>query len=122
MNNRRMVLVRGMLLGVGIIAATVLSLRTSESGWLVLTGPLVLAGSIVLASLVGYRAGSRGLLPVGLILGASVVLASAIVAQSDPADVATLIPILGAGGAVVTLGSRCNGLCSRRGTQRSTFN
>lgn len=108
MNNRRIVLVRSLLLAVGIIAATLISLRTSESGWLVLAGPLVLAGSIVLASVIGHRTDPRKSLAVGLILGASVVIASAIVvALANPARVATLMPILGGGGAVVVWGNRC---------------
>ena len=101
MNNRRIVLVRSLILVVGIITATMISLRTSESGWLVLAGPLVLACSIVLASVVGHRADSRKSLAAGLILGASVVLASAI---ADPPNVAMLIPILGGGAVVVTWG------------------
>ena len=108
MNNRRIVLVRGLLLGVGIITATLISVRTSDSGWMVLAGPLVLAGSIMLASVIGHQAGSRGSLASGLILGASVVLASAIVVTlADPARVATLMPILGGAGVVVVWGNRC---------------
>ncbi len=108
MNNRRIVLVRSLILVVGIITATMISLRTSESGWLVLAGPLVLACSIVLASVVGHRADSRKSLAAGLILGTSVVLASAIVVTlADPARVATLMPILGGAGVVVVWGNRC---------------
>jgi hypothetical protein len=87
-----------LLVAVGIVLATFIAVRTAESGWLVLAGPLCLALSVVSADVVASRLrgkGSSGPSWPALLLGGSFLVAGWIVALRDPSLVKTLIPTLG---------------------------
>ncbi len=91
-------LLPSLILALGILGATALSVRMPESSWWVLTGPLALAAATVAASVVDnrLRSTSRPYMGVALGLGAIIVVAAAIVALKDPSHVPSTIPILGA--------------------------
>ena len=98
-------LLPSLILALGILGATALSVRMTESGWWVLTGPLVLAAATVTASVLSFRlrpTPRRGT-GVALALGAILVVAAAIVALKDPARVPDMVPILGSLAFVVLL-------------------
>ena len=100
-------LIPTLLMTGGLLAGTLVSVLTRESGLLTLLGPLIMASTMVIASRISTR---QGVTPqngtaVALILGGSLLFASLIVAVSDPSRVAILMPILG-GGFVVLLGPR----------------
>ena len=104
-----------LLVAAGIIAATLIAVWTAESGWLVLAGPLFLALAAVGADMWTSRLRGRAAGPswAALLLGASFLLASWIVALRDPSLVKMLIPVVGAGGWVTLLGrpeGRCRAL------------
>lgn len=86
-------------LAAGIILSTIIAVLTSESGWLVLTGPLVMALTLVGVSLYGRRQRwmRSNVVLLALFLGFTFLMASAIVAMTNPGRVATLMPILGGG-------------------------
>lgn len=96
---KRFVLLPSVILGLGIIASTVLALLTSQWGWWVMTGPLLLVLAMVAASEIGRRRFGFSRRPSRLLLiqGGSLILASAIVAVADPFYVAIMLPILGSG-------------------------
>jgi uncharacterized membrane protein SirB2 len=87
------------LVAVGVIVSTAVSVATAEAGWLTLAGPGILALTMVGAWALGNRQpeASRAGLRLVLILAAAVLMASVIAALGDPAHVSTLMPILGAG-------------------------
>lgn len=89
----------GLLVGAGIVVATVIVLLAADSGWWAMSGPLVLALTVVAADMVAAREerDSSGPSPSALVLGGSFLLAGLIVTLSDPALVKVLIPIMGAG-------------------------
>ena len=107
MNIRVRDLIPTLLMTGGMLAGTLVSVLTRESGLLTLLGPLFMASTMVIASRISARQGvtPRNRTPIALILGVSLLLASSIVAVSDPSQVAILMPILGGGFAVV-LGPR----------------
>ena len=107
MNIRVRDLIPTLLMTGGMLAGTLVSVLTRESGLLTLLGPLIMASTMVIASRISAR---QSVTPqketaVALILGVSLLLVSSIVAVSDPSQVAILMPILG-GGIVVVLGPR----------------
>ena len=79
-------LVGPIILAGGLIGATAVSRLASESGWLVLSGPLVMAISVVIVGFVDQRlyGGSRRRIRVALVLGAVIVLAGVIMAWHHP--------------------------------------
>ena len=92
-------LVPSLLVGAGIVVATLIAVRTAESGWLVLAGPLCLALSVVSADMAASRLKGESLSGPSwpaLLLGGSFLLAGWIVALRDPNLVKTLIPTIGA--------------------------
>ncbi len=98
-------LVPSLIVALGVVAATYVASLSAESGWLVMMGPLALALAVVSADLLAARLRGASLVPspAALILSGTSVVASAIVAFRDPSDVATLIPIVGAGSWVTLL-------------------
>ncbi len=100
----------------GIIAATLVSLLASQNAWLVLAGPLLLAASLALASALGMRLNvvSSSAAKSAWILGAAILLAGLITTVSDPARVATIIPLLGAGASVAVWGNPGRVLCRQK--------
>ena len=119
MNRRhRGELTPNLIVGGGIIAATVIAMLAATSGWLVLAGPLLLAVVVVSADLLGsrLRGESAGPSRAALCQGIVLLLAGLIVALRDPSLVKTLLPILGAS-AWVTLMPR---LHDRRTTCRGS--
>ncbi len=99
-----------LLVGAGVIVATLIAVLAAESGWLVLAGPLLLALAVVSADVVNSRLRGRASSPSwsALFLGGSFLLAGFIVALRDPNLVKPLIPTLGAA-AWVTLFLRPEG-------------
>lgn len=91
-------LIPSIVLALAILMSTGIAVATANSGWWVLAGPLVMAFALVGTSLLGHRQaeGTPGNTRVALILGAALMLASVLVALRDPADVAALLPVLGA--------------------------
>ncbi len=94
-----------LLVGAGIIVATLLAALAGESPWLVLGGPLLLAIAVVSADVLNSRLKGKlsGPSPAALILGASFLLAGLIVTLRDPSLVKTLIPVIGAAAWVTLL-------------------
>lgn len=92
-------LVPAVLLALGVILATAVSVWAADSQWLVLTGPLVLALALLGADALTSRLRGEPFVPswLGLVMGAVFLGASLIVALADPTRVALLIPVLGAG-------------------------
>lgn len=109
----RLNLAPSLLVGLGIIVATIAAKLAAESGWWVMAGPALLALSVVGADLLDARrrGGFSGPSPAALLLGATFLLAGFIVALRDPSLVKLLIPVIGAG-CWVTLLARSDG--SRR--------
>jgi hypothetical protein len=90
-------LVPYLLLAAGILGATGISLLSSRSLAWALAGPLLLAATVVVSRVVENRLLSRSDSTVSaFILAATVLVAGAVVAVSDPASVSKLLPILGA--------------------------
>ncbi len=88
-------LVPSLLLGLGVIGATAVSVLTPESLPWALAGPLLLAGTLVAAAAVRARMGTRAY-AAPMILGGAIVAAGALLALADPAFVPAMMPILGA--------------------------
>jgi hypothetical protein len=110
-------LVPSLLIGLGIIAATLIAKRAADSGWLVLLAPLALSLTVVGADMLNSWLRGEPVRPsVGaLLLGAAFLLAGGIVAARKPSLVATMIAVSGASAWVTLLlspGQRrraCNG-------------
>jgi len=86
-----------LLVGAGIIVATLITKRAPESGWWVLSGPLLLALAVVSADGWGSRLRGDSALPsrAALILGGAFLLAGSIMTLRDPSLVKTFLPVLG---------------------------
>jgi len=99
-------LIPALVLAGGILAATAVAAAAPGLGTSALAGPLVLVASILLVGeLVRRQPGApRGSRPAAAILGGAALLASALVAGSDPSRMAELLPLLGAGAVVLVLG------------------
>ncbi len=93
MTIHRRSLVPPLLLAAGILAATAVSLRSSESFAWALAGPFVMAATVV-----GFRrrAHSRRQRFATVLVSSAIFIAGAIVAVADPAGVPLMMPILGA--------------------------
>ncbi len=91
------------ILAAGIVSSTVVAILTSGSRWLVLAGPLLMAIAIFAVGAIDHRSfgASRARLWTALILGGALFLASLILAQRDPALVASNLPIFGGVSAVL---------------------
>jgi hypothetical protein len=102
-----------LVVGTGIILATLVTKRAAGYGWLVLAGPLLLALALVGSDVLNSRLRGKSSRPspAALILGAAFLIAGAIV--RDPNSVATLIPIVGMAAWVVLVlpESRRNTCC-----------
>ena len=94
-----------LLVGTAIVFATSVAVLAVKSGWLVLAAPLILVLAIVGADVLArrLRGPSSGPSPAALILGATFLLAGAIVTFRDPSRVSTLIPIVGVAAWVILL-------------------
>ncbi len=86
-----------LVLGIGIVAATFLSVLAAGSGWLVLAGPLALSLAIVGADVMSSRLRGEASGPswASLIVASVFFLVSGVVMLRDPALVKTLMPMLG---------------------------
>jgi hypothetical protein len=94
-----------LLVGAGIVVATLIAVLAAESRWLVLAGPLLLALTVVSADVLGarLRGESSGPSRAALFLGGAFLLAGLIVNLRDPSLVKTLIPVIGAASWVTLL-------------------
>ncbi len=94
-----------LLVASGIIVGSLVAVRTDQTGWMALAGPLVLALAVVSADIVNsrLRGKSSGPSAASLLLAGGFMLASSILASSNPGVVKTLIPIMGAGSWAVLL-------------------
>jgi len=99
-----------LLMGAGIVVATLLTVLAAESGWLVLAGPLFLALAVVSADVLGARGRGESAGPpwAALLLAGALLLAAWTVSLRDPGLVKTLIPGMGVA-SWVTLLLRPNG-------------
>ena len=112
MKKRYQSLLPSIILALGILGATALSVSTKQSSWLVLIGPLMLAGAIVAAHMTEVRLYSnpRTSMGVTLMIAAAFITVSVIVALRDPTRVPIIIPILGSAAAVMLVNpSKCIG-------------
>ena len=93
-----------LVVGVGIIASTLVAVLAAESGWLVLAGPLLLALTVVSADVLHSRLKGRSSGPswAALLLGGAFLLAGMIVGR-DPSLVSTLIPTCGSAAWIILL-------------------
>lgn len=86
-----------LIVATGVLASALLAGVTAGAGFWVLSGPLLLALSVVTAD--SLQARLRGLAPrpspAALILGATCVLAAAILMLRNPGHIATLLQIMG---------------------------
>src|ERR1700710_494302 len=95
-----------LMVGVGIMASTLLAVRTARFGGWVLAGPLLLALTVVSADVLRsrLRGASSGPSRAALILGAALLLSAVIV--REPKLVAALLPVAGAGAWIPLSASR----------------
>ena len=98
------------ILATSVVGSTAISKFASDSGWLVFTGPLVMAIALVAVAAIDHRlyGASRNRVWIAIFLGGIIILASVIVAQSDPAKVASNIGVLGGGVSAVFIWSNRN--------------
>ncbi len=94
-----------LVVGAGIIVATLIAPRATNSGWLVVAGQLLLALAVVGADMLRSRlqGSSSGPSAASLILAGGFLLAAVIATLREPKIAATLIPITGAAAWVVLL-------------------
>ena len=92
------------VLGVGIIGSTLISVRGGGSGWLFFAGPLLLALTVVCADVLHSRLKGRPSGPswATLLSGGAFLVAGMIVSR-DPNLVSTLIPICGSAAWITVL-------------------
>ena len=99
-----------LIVAAGIIGSTFIAVVAADWQWLVMAAPAVLALAFVGADLLAARMGgceARPSWPV-LLLGATIILASQLVALRDPAMMKMLLPVI-AGPLWVTLMLRTDG-------------
>jgi len=96
-------LVPSILAALGIILASAIAVRTSDSKWLVMAGPLLLAVILLGADILAFRTQGkkRGPSIPTVVFSMAFLAACAIVSFGNPAQVPMMIPILGAGGAFI---------------------
>ncbi len=96
-------LVPDLLLSVGIILSTLISVLTVNSAWFVMAGPAVLALILLCADMLSRRLQGKCPRPslAAQMMASSLLLAALIVATRNPTFVATLIPIMGASSWVI---------------------
>ena len=85
----------------GILIGTVIAVTVPEQGPLLFVGPLVTSAAMIWAALAARARGMDKALPAGLILAAGLMVATLLVSFTDPANVATLIPLVGGGSVVL---------------------
>ena len=94
-----------LLVAAALLASTFLAAGLAEQGAWVLVGPALLAVTTVAADrYAAHLRGKSGPSPAAWLVGASILLASAIVWAKDPALVTSLLPVLGATTCVPLLG------------------
>lgn len=93
----------------GMIGGTAVAAFAPLPGLWIMVGPTIAAAAIFAAGVLNSRLrqeGPRGLLQ-PVILGSVVLMASLIIAVSDPSKVATLLPIVAAGPIFAVTPGRC---------------
>lgn len=108
-----------LVLAIGICAGTALAIVTSDSLWLLPTGPLVLSVSILLARFLDRRwtASDKGTWKPALSMSVTCFVTALAVAYVGPQWVAQVIPVLG--GAAFTVLSEPLRCFSSRGASRT---
>lgn len=88
-----------LLVGLGIIVATLVAKLAADSGWLVMAGPALLAFSVVCADLLEARLRREPSVPSfgALILAGTFLATAVVVTLRDPGLVKLLIPVVGTG-------------------------
>ena len=91
-------LVPSLILAAGILVSTGIAVLTAETGQWALAGPLVMSLVIVGTGVYAARrsAASVGTIRGALLLAAALLVACALVAWRDPAEVASVLPVLSA--------------------------
>lgn len=114
-------LLAAIVLALGLLAGTAVSAMLSDSGWLVMAGPVLVACAIVGACAVEQwqREGGRARMWAAVGVGAIYIAATVIVGWSDPASVVNVVPLLGAGGIVVLGGADSNERACARGKREA---
>lgn len=86
-----------LFLAAGILASTGIAVVTADTGQWALAGPLVMSLVIVGTGVHAARgSAAAGTIRSALFLAAALLLACALVAWRDPAEVAAVLPVLGA--------------------------
>ena len=86
-----------LVLAGGVLACTILAVLFSHSAWLALLGPAILAFIMIGVSALTPlpHVARRRAIRLAIILGSSLLLASVILAMTDPALLVRMLPILG---------------------------
>ena len=101
MNQRKRTIWKDLLpsivLAIGILASSAVAKQTTESGWMMIAGPLIMVLSVVVASVLGTRLTGTGTstFRTALMLGAVIVVTAGILWYRDPARLAEAMPMLG---------------------------
>ena len=90
-------LLPSIVLAIGILASSAIAKQTTDSGWMVLAGPLIMVVSVVIASVLGTRltGTNTSTFRIALMLGALTVVTAGILWFRDPARLAEAMPMLG---------------------------
>lgn len=91
------VVAAGILVSTQVAAMSVSAGLQMTPGLLAMAGSLVMASAVVMASLLSGRLQGRQNLAASFVLGGVILVASAIIVMKDPANVANMLPVLGAG-------------------------
>jgi uncharacterized integral membrane protein len=87
----------GLLVGLGLIAASLIATLTLERGGWILAGPLVLALALLGADMAESRRRGSSLRPsfTAMILACTILISSLIVTTRDPRLLLTFLPVIG---------------------------
>lgn len=91
----RSVLGYSLILAAGLIITTLVAANLPKSAGYAMIGPLLMSVTMIGVGTVGERK-TTGMLRLALFLCGAMILASAIIAFKDPANVAAMLPILSA--------------------------
>ena len=95
---KHVTIVPSLMMAGGILASTAVAVAAAEAGWLVLGAPIVMSATMLAAVAITRRRNrnSRESFGLALILGAVLVVATALLAFAGTKSVAAMMPILAA--------------------------